>query len=329
MINFHRPLLGTFHQKALVVDRKIGLVNSNNIQDRPNVEMMIHLEGPVVDSIYDTLLLSWWESFSPVPPTIAERSHYRNTDKEPVYTFSDSNAYLAQIDVLKAAKAARLLLNKQNAKARQVDEEHHQHREGAVPLWWRRPSQGEGGAASFLWRRPSQPAGHAEEGEGGSRPHGPGRFASLVTTLIEKAREEKAKLAGELGHNDSALADDDDDDDDDDHESHELSDIPESPRSPKSPLSAISPMINEPPVEQTRVGTESPSPSQSPLAAKLQAAAAKAAATSSPKSTTSSDTLTPRKLAVASRSVLGEDIAMLTCRFMCFSYAPLRQRLCD
>lgn len=39
VINFHRPLLGTFHQKALVVDRKVALLNSNNIQDRPNVEV--------------------------------------------------------------------------------------------------------------------------------------------------------------------------------------------------------------------------------------------------------------------------------------------------
>jgi phosphatidylserine/phosphatidylglycerophosphate/cardiolipin synthase-like enzyme len=39
VINFHRPLLGTFHQKALVVDRKVALLNSNNIQDRPNIEV--------------------------------------------------------------------------------------------------------------------------------------------------------------------------------------------------------------------------------------------------------------------------------------------------
>lgn len=39
VVNFHRPLLGTFHQKALVVDRKVALLNSNNIQDRPNLEV--------------------------------------------------------------------------------------------------------------------------------------------------------------------------------------------------------------------------------------------------------------------------------------------------
>jgi hypothetical protein len=32
VINFHRVLLGTFHAKFLVVDRKVALLNSNNIQ---------------------------------------------------------------------------------------------------------------------------------------------------------------------------------------------------------------------------------------------------------------------------------------------------------
>lgn len=62
----------------MVVDRKIAVLNSNNIQDRPNLEvscaillcpsrltdrirnfqMMIHLEGHIVDSIYDNILIS-------------------------------------------------------------------------------------------------------------------------------------------------------------------------------------------------------------------------------------------------------------------------------
>ncbi|KAH8913449.1 hypothetical protein BT69DRAFT_191267 [Atractiella rhizophila] len=48
IINYHRPLLGTFHAKFMVVDRKVAVINSNNIQDRPNLEMMAHLEGPIV-----------------------------------------------------------------------------------------------------------------------------------------------------------------------------------------------------------------------------------------------------------------------------------------
>ena len=51
IVNFHRPLLGTFHCKFMVVDRQIATVSSNNIQDNDNLEMMSHLEGPIVDSL--------------------------------------------------------------------------------------------------------------------------------------------------------------------------------------------------------------------------------------------------------------------------------------
>ena len=34
VVNFHRPILGTFHSKFLVVDRKIAITQSNNIQVR-------------------------------------------------------------------------------------------------------------------------------------------------------------------------------------------------------------------------------------------------------------------------------------------------------
>lgn len=69
VVNFHRPILGTFHSKFMVVDRKIGIVSSNNIQDNDNVEMMTHLEGPIVDSLYDTLLISWHRELEPHLPS--------------------------------------------------------------------------------------------------------------------------------------------------------------------------------------------------------------------------------------------------------------------
>ena len=40
VLNYHRPMLGTFHSKFMVVDRKIGIVSSNNIQDNSNMEMV-------------------------------------------------------------------------------------------------------------------------------------------------------------------------------------------------------------------------------------------------------------------------------------------------
>lgn len=32
--NYHCPPVGTFHAKYMVVDRKVAILNSNNIQDR-------------------------------------------------------------------------------------------------------------------------------------------------------------------------------------------------------------------------------------------------------------------------------------------------------
>lgn len=53
VVNFHQPVLGTFHAKYMIVDRKIGILQSDNIQDNDNLEMMVQVEGPIVDSLYD------------------------------------------------------------------------------------------------------------------------------------------------------------------------------------------------------------------------------------------------------------------------------------
>lgn len=68
--NYHRPILGTFHSKFMIVDRRIAIVQSNNIQDNDNLEMMSHLEGPIVDSFYDTALLAWSSALSPPLPLL-------------------------------------------------------------------------------------------------------------------------------------------------------------------------------------------------------------------------------------------------------------------
>ncbi|KAK4651932.1 hypothetical protein QC762_606880 [Podospora pseudocomata] len=75
VVNYHQPVMGTFHAKYVVVDRKIALLQSNNVQDNDNLEMMIHLEGPVVDSFVDVALLSWgkpWDGFSEVQEEIEQ-----------------------------------------------------------------------------------------------------------------------------------------------------------------------------------------------------------------------------------------------------------------
>ncbi|KAF7353638.1 hypothetical protein MVEN_01048500 [Mycena venus] len=69
VMNYHRPMLGTFHCKYMVVDRKYAVLQSNNIQDNDNVEMMTHLEGPIVDSLYDMALISWHNKLTPTLPS--------------------------------------------------------------------------------------------------------------------------------------------------------------------------------------------------------------------------------------------------------------------
>ncbi len=70
ILNYHRPLMGTFHVKLLLVDRLVALINSNNIQDRPNLEACVRLEGDIVNSIYDHALLSWGNVLQPPLPCL-------------------------------------------------------------------------------------------------------------------------------------------------------------------------------------------------------------------------------------------------------------------
>ncbi|KAK4056738.1 hypothetical protein OIO90_002290 [Microbotryomycetes sp. JL221] len=180
VINFHRPLLGTFHQKTMVVDRKIALLNSNNIQDRPNVEMMVHLEGPIVDSLYDNLLLSWHETFDPKPPCLNIPSPYNSqqqTEKTQKYLFSDSNPFLANIDIAKASKAARLLLNRQTQDENQGSIDNKQT---SVPQWWQ--------YENWDWDF---------QGQAAHRPQNQNGFATMVQQFLERAKEEAVKVVGD------------------------------------------------------------------------------------------------------------------------------------
>ncbi|KAN0064946.1 hypothetical protein ACQY0O_002004 [Thecaphora frezii] len=71
ILNYHRPLMGTFHAKLLIVDRQVALINSNNIQDRPNLEACVRLEGDIVNSIYDHALISWGNRLMPPLPCLS------------------------------------------------------------------------------------------------------------------------------------------------------------------------------------------------------------------------------------------------------------------
>lgn len=103
------------------MDRKVVLINSCNIQDRPNLEMMTHLEGPVVDSFYDVALHCWYNKLEPPLPNISKPyAPPRDANGNVRYLFRDYNPYFRDIEVLKAARAARKLLRHQT---QQIDDE--------------------------------------------------------------------------------------------------------------------------------------------------------------------------------------------------------------
>ncbi|OAX81244.1 hypothetical protein ACJ72_04416 [Emergomyces africanus] len=94
VMNYHKPVLGTFHSKFMVVDRRVVLLQSNNIQDNDNLEMMVQMEGPIVDSFYDMAIIMWNIKLSPPlpmihspaalekPPSFANHSTKKNSETE-------------------------------------------------------------------------------------------------------------------------------------------------------------------------------------------------------------------------------------------------------
>jgi hypothetical protein len=83
--------------------------------------MMQHLEGPIVDSFYETAIHSWYNKLSPMLPCVGE-GYQAPTDG---YKFGHDNHFFADIEVVQAAKAARILLRKETAQARDLDESEH------------------------------------------------------------------------------------------------------------------------------------------------------------------------------------------------------------
>ena len=82
--------------------------------DRPNLELMSHFEGPIVDSFYEIALQSWYNKLSPPLPFIATPYQPpKDEDGNIRYLFADQNPYFDDIEVVKAAKAARELLKEQ------------------------------------------------------------------------------------------------------------------------------------------------------------------------------------------------------------------------
>ncbi|KAM0264910.1 hypothetical protein ACHAQJ_000426 [Trichoderma viride] len=88
VVSLHKLVLGTLHAKFCVVDRKLAVVMSNNMEDNANMEMMTHLEGPIVDSIYDTALVTWKIPLDPPLPSYnspATEGGLPTSSQEPLY----------------------------------------------------------------------------------------------------------------------------------------------------------------------------------------------------------------------------------------------------
>jgi hypothetical protein len=102
--------MGTFHAKFMIIDRRIALLNSNNIQDRPNLEMMSHFEGDIVNSLYDTYLISWWIPFEPNIVCLKDEAH---TNDHFQFGIHNSNILSIKQPLRYAIARARLRLQSQ------------------------------------------------------------------------------------------------------------------------------------------------------------------------------------------------------------------------
>lgn len=88
---------------------------------------MSHFEGPVVDAFYEIALHSWYNRLTPpLPCMTTPYQPPRDSTGRIQYLFQDHNPYFDEIEILKAARAARLLLRKQT---KDLDAGEHHGRE--------------------------------------------------------------------------------------------------------------------------------------------------------------------------------------------------------
>ncbi|CAM6053937.1 unnamed protein product [Sphagnum tenellum] len=69
--SIHIPVVGTMHAKFLVVDGKRCVVSSNNVQDRPNTEMSVVMDGDICKGLRDVFYKLWNSDASDYPFTFA------------------------------------------------------------------------------------------------------------------------------------------------------------------------------------------------------------------------------------------------------------------
>lgn len=130
ILNYHRPLMGTFHAKLLLVDRQVALINSNNIQDRPNVEACTRLEGDIVNSIYDHALISWGNALQPPLPCLGTPSPKEPSPSAFVQGTEGSLPAMSEEKLRLLARQARLRLHQEDE---ETEEDWHMQSHGHGP----------------------------------------------------------------------------------------------------------------------------------------------------------------------------------------------------
>ncbi|EPS36436.1 hypothetical protein H072_9996 [Dactylellina haptotyla CBS 200.50] len=73
IINYHNFPLGTLHSKFMVIDRQVAVLNSCNIQDNSNLEMMCQFDGPIIESLYEHAIITWGDGLNPTLPSLSAR----------------------------------------------------------------------------------------------------------------------------------------------------------------------------------------------------------------------------------------------------------------
>lgn len=67
------------------------MISSLIVGDSPNVEMMTHIEGPIVSSFYDVALLSWHLTMNPPLPLLG-----KPYEQDGPYQFGLDNTYASE-----------------------------------------------------------------------------------------------------------------------------------------------------------------------------------------------------------------------------------------
>lgn len=62
IVSYHKTVLGTLHSKFLVVDGERAWIMSNNIQDRPNIEMAVLFGGRVIGEFETIFFKTFYDS---------------------------------------------------------------------------------------------------------------------------------------------------------------------------------------------------------------------------------------------------------------------------